>query len=148
MAPRYIIAVSELRFRVLERSTKPGQLTPALREIVSHDFVPAGVGRASGGALGGLRAMGGFPTLRFGDEQQNLQGEDLRRTIDWLVDQIEHFLLARPGHSWALAASPSLHDLIVARLRPSVRGSLTETLERNIATASTSDIAGHFRGRW
>ena len=148
MIPHYIITVSEGRFRALERFARPGQLTPTLREIASHDFTPVGGGYSSRGTehpqqlpVGGLRFARSF------DEQHPLQEEDQRRTIDWLGDQIESFLLSRPGQAWAFAAGPNLHNAVLARLRPSVRGSLVESVQRNLALTPAHELAVHFKVR-
>ena len=148
MAPHYIITVSAGRFRVLERFARPGQLTPTLREVASHDFLPVG-------AAHGLREAdrtpsfggGSFLAARSGEAHGQSPEDDHRRVVDWLVEQIEHFLLARPGQAWALAAGPGLLEPILARLRPSVRGSLVESVQRNLALMPPSELATQFRVR-
>lgn len=148
MAPHYIITVSEGRFRVLERFARPGQLTPTLREVASHDFMP--VGTAYTPRETDRAGLISAAALRFGhgaDERSILPDDDHRRSVDWLVDQIEHFLLARPGQAWAFAAGPNLHNPVLERLRPSVRGSLVESIQKNLALTPPTELATHFRVR-
>jgi hypothetical protein len=149
MAPHYIITVSEGRFRVLERFARPGHITPTLREVASHDFMPAAsaysareinqIGHGSTNLLRHLGQGAGGSAPPHDDEH--------RRTVDWLSEQIEHFLLARPGQAWALAAGPNLHNPILERLRPSVRGSLVESVQKNLALTPPAELATHFRVR-
>lgn len=141
MAPHYIITVSEGRFRVLERFARPGQLTPTLREVTSHDFMPAGSGQHVREAAGVLRMAHGA------DERLPMMEDDQRRAVDWLADQIENFLLVRPGQAWAFAAGPNLHNPVLERLRPSVRGSLVESIQKNLALTPPSELATHFKVR-
>jgi len=148
MAPRYIITVSEGRFRVLERFARPGHITPTLREVASHDFVPA----ASAYAAREINQIGHGATsllrpLHSGGEPAPMPDDERRRTVDWLAEQIEHFLLARPGQAWAFAAGPNLHNPVLARLRPSVRGSLVESVQKNLALTPTSELTTHFKVR-
>jgi hypothetical protein len=148
MAPHYIITVSEGRFRVLERFARPGQITPTLREIASHDFLPA----ASAYSAREINQIGHGSTnlLRHvvqGGGTAPAQDDEHRRTVDWLAEQIEHFLIARPGQAWAFAAGPNLHDQILDRIRPSVRGSLVETVRKNLALTPPAELATHSRVR-
>lgn len=148
MAPHYIITVSEGRFRVLERFARPGHLTPTLREVASHDFIPAGTAYAAREATRAAQFPGGGLNInRPVDEHSPAQSEDHRRTVDWLADQIEKFLLVRPGQAWAFAAGPNLHEAVLERLRPSVRGSLVETVQKNLALAPASELGLHFKVR-
>lgn len=142
MAPHYIIICSEGRFRVLERFARPGQMTATLREVTARDFMPMGAAR--GGAVG---HNGGLHVGQAGEDLSVSLDDDQRRCADWLADQIEHFLMERPGQAWAFAASQPLHNAVLHRLRPSVRGSLVESVERNLSHLPTSELAMHFRVR-
>jgi hypothetical protein len=148
MVPHYVIAVSEGRFRVLERFARPGQLRPTLREVVNHDFMPVGGGvggreldRADRFPVGVLRAAQAI------DEHPPLPDDEQRRTVDWLADQIENFILGKPGQAWAFAAADNLHDAVLERLRPSVRGSLVESIRKNLALTPPAELAVHLRVR-
>lgn len=148
MAPHYIITVSEGRFRVLERFARPGQITPTLREVASHDFMPA----ASALSARELSDVGRFPlnsSKPAGSEEGDFaqQEDERRRSADWLAEQIEHFLLARPGQAWAFAAGPNLHNPVLSRLRPSLRGSLVESVQKNLALTPIEQISMHFKVR-
>jgi hypothetical protein len=148
MAPHYIITVSEGRFRVLERFARPGQITPTLREIANHDFLPA----ASAYSAREINQIGHGSTnlLRHvpqGTGSASPHDDERRRTVDWLAEQIEHFLLARPGQAWAFAAGPNLHNPILERLRPSVRGSLVESVQKNLALTPPAELATYFKVR-
>ena len=148
MVPHFIITVSEGRFRVLERFARPGQITPTLREVASHDFMPV----ASAFSTRELSDVGRFPlnSPRPADSDQSgvaQQDDERRRTADWLAEQIEHFLLARPGQAWAFAAGPNLHNSVLGRLRPSLRGSLVESVQKNLALTPPDQIALHFKVR-
>lgn len=148
MAPHYIITVSEGRFRALERFARPGHLTPTMREVASHDFIPVGTAYAAREASRAAQFPGGGLNInRPIDEQSAIQVEEHRRTVDWLADQIENFLLVRPGQAWAFAAGPNLHDAVLERVRPSVRGSLVESVQKNLALAPPSELAVNFRVR-
>ena len=148
MAPHYIITVSEGRFRVLERFARPGHITPTLREISNHDFMPA----ASAYSAREINQIGHGSTnlLRHvaqGGGAAPAQDDEHRRTVDWLAEQIEHFLIARPGQAWAFAAGPNLHNQILERPRPSVRGSLVESVQKNLALTPPAELATHFKVR-
>ena len=148
MAPHYIITVSEGRFRVLERFARPGHITPTLREISNQDFMPA----ASAYSAREINQIGHGSTnlLRHvaqGGGAAPAQDDEHRRTVDWLAEQIEHFLIARPGQAWAFAAGPNLHNQILERLRPSVRGSLVESVQKNLALTPPAELATHFKVR-
>ena len=148
MAPHYIITVSEGRFRVLERFARPGHITPTLREISNHDFMPA----ASAYSAREINQIGHGSTnlLRHvaqGGGAAPAQDDEHRRTVDWLAEQIEHFLIARPGQAWAFAAGANLHNQILERLRPSVRGSLVESVQKNLALTPPAELATHFKVR-
>jgi hypothetical protein len=147
MAPHYVIVVSEGRFRVFERCARPGQLRPTLREVANHDFMPIG-GTAGGREIerSGRFPVGTLLTAQAIEEHPPLDN-DQRRTVDWLTDQIERFLLARPGQAWAFAAADNLHDAVLERLRPSVRGSLVESIRKNLAFVPPSELAMHLRVR-
>ena len=148
MAPHYIITVSEGRFRVLERFARPGQLRPTLREVTSHDFMPlAGAQGGRGGLRPGYAGTNLRPASRGEEPPPPIPDEDKQRAVEWLAEQIEHFLLQRPGQAWAFAAGPELHNPILARLRPSVRGSLVESVQRNLALTPANDLAVHFKVR-
>lgn len=142
MAPHYIIICSEGRFRVLERFARPGQMTATLREVTARDFMPLSSAR------GGM--AGRSSTLHVGQAGEDLSvslDDDQRRSADWMADQIEHFLMERPGQAWAFAANPPLHNAVLQRLRPSVRGSLVESVQRNLSHLPASELAVHFRVR-
>jgi hypothetical protein len=141
MAPHFIIAVSETRFRVLERFARPGQTTASLREIVTHGAAP--VATARGGDHGRPGAFAG----RRGETASAAGGAELRRAVDWLCDQIERFLIVRPGLAWAFAAGPEIHDPVLQHLRPSLRGSLVESVQHDLSQTAPSEIAGHFKVR-
>lgn len=149
MAPHYIITVSEGRFRVLERFARPGHITPTLREVASHDFMPAAsaysareINQIGHGATNLLRPLG-----QSGGGGSPMADDERRRTVEWLVEQIEHFLLARPGQAWAFAAGPHLHNPVLERLRPSVRGSLVESVQKNLALTPAGELATYFKVR-
>lgn len=144
MAPHFIITASEGRFRVLERFARPGQTTASLREIANHDFIPLVGARSVGATRPGLLAsQGPHP----GESAPSIEEGGLRRSADWLADQIERFLMSRPGLAWAFAAGPELHNPVLERLRPSVRGSLVESVQRNLALTPPSEIKLHFKVR-
>ena len=148
MAPHYIITVSEGRFRVLERFARPGQLTPTLREVANHDFLPTDSARATREIDRNNRfPEGGIRMTRTVDSSVPMQEDDQRRTVDWLADQIENFLLLRPGQAWAFAAGPNLHNPVLQRLRPSVRGSLVESVQKNLALTPPAELAAQFKVR-
>lgn len=142
MAPHFLILVSEKRFRVLERFARPGQASSALREIVSQDIPSAA------GAVRHLDAGRGAYLGGSAFSSSTITDEDRHRAIDWIAEHIERFLLARPGQTWAFAAGPSLNRPILDRLRPSLRGSLVESVHQDVSAASGSDLPGFFKIRF
>jgi hypothetical protein len=148
MAPHYIITVSEGRFRVLERFARPGQMSARLREVASHDFMPlAGAPGGRGGPRPGYFGTNLRPASRGEEPPPPIPDEDKQRAVEWLAEQIEHFLIDRPGQAWAFAAGPDLHNPILSRLRPSVLGSLVETVHRNLSLTPLDELAVHFKVR-
>jgi hypothetical protein len=148
MAPHYIITISEGRFRVLERFARPGQMSPKLREVTSHDFMPLAGAGGRGGPRAGYFGTNLRPSSRGEEPPPPVPDEDRQRAVEWLSEQIEHFLLERPGQAWAFAAGPDLHNPVLSRLRPSVRGSLVESVQRNLALTPATELALHFKVRF
>jgi Protein required for attachment to host cells len=146
MAPHFIITVSELRFRVLERTVRPGLLSGALREVVVRDFMPLVGAHAAREQQRAGRAPT-FDSRHVAGEQALNLDVDPHNSVEWLVDQIERFLLDHPGQTWAFAAGPLLHNSVLQRLRPSVRGSLVESVHRNLAHTPAAELATHFKVR-
>ena len=142
MAPHYIVVCSEARFRVLERFARPGQMSATLREVIVRDFMPLGAAR--GGEAG---HNGGLRVGRAGEDLSVPMDDDQRRSAEWMADQLDHFLMERPGQAWAFAASPPLHQAVLQRLRPSVRGSLVEAVQRNLSHLPVTELAVHFKAR-
>lgn len=153
MAPHFIVLASEHRLRVLERFARPGQLTPTLREVIARDHTGMGGTHPPHQSqperilhLSDYHNTSGAGAGTTGDAD-TLVLEERRRACEWLAEQIERFLMERPGQAWALAAAPHLQGSVLERLRPSVRGSMVESVQRNLIHLAPSELAVHFRVR-
>jgi hypothetical protein len=135
--------VAEGRFRVMERFARPGQMEPSLRDVICHDFSPVPPPVRKEGSP--------FPTLEeFEEEEEHAATIPSVDGLYWscvseLVALIEDFLLERPDESWAFAAGPRLHNPVLDRVRPSVRGGLVESVQANLAFNSSTEVLEHFK---
>ncbi len=141
MVPHFLVLAGEKRFRVLERFARPGQASSALREIISQD-IPSASGAGRTLDAGRAISIGSFAS------PSSMTDDERHRSIDWVAEHIERFLLARPGQAWAFAAGPRLNRPVLDRLRPSLRGSLVESVHQDLSAAAATDLPGYFKIRF
>jgi hypothetical protein len=145
MSPDLLITAGERRLRVLVRAAR------GISPIFSSDYC-------------GLREFTAATDLRAPATPARMETEtergvfasaevlpvtapDPAPSAAWLAEQIEGVLGERPGEAWGFAAEPPLFQAVLGRLRPGIRGSLVETIQRDLSTVSPARLAEHFRAR-
>lgn len=145
MNPLYLVLVAQGRFRVLERRRDAERSTSGWLEI-ANEASPFG-----GNAYTARETdqAGRFPkTLGQGgmsiDERLPMKEEEQRRMVEWLAGCIDNFMTPRPDEAWVFAAGPELHNPVLEALRPSVRSTLSESLQQNLINVPGDEAAAHF----
>lgn len=133
-------------------------MTPAFDEVHAIDF-PGGVksytqrdtdmaGRFQNSKHQARGA--GAPIARQGmsiDERLPMKREEERRQIDALASAIQTFLGNLSDSSWDFAASPAIHNAVLAALPDATRRRLRQTLTKDLVNQPTQELAMHFAER-
>ncbi len=73
-----------------------------------------------------------------------MQQEEHRRAVAWAAGCIENFMTPRAGDGWVFAAGPALHNPVLEALRPSLRETLAESVQKNLIHVSRTELATYF----